>query len=84
MIIMDVNNEGTMNGFNFELMKDIIPCFEMPVIISGGAGQTQDLIDFQSSFDVEAFGVGSMVVYQGKNKGVLINMPEEKELSKLK
>ena len=82
-LIVDVKNDGRMNGLDSSLLKNIISQLKMPVIVNGGVGQTRDLIDFQKECFVEAFGVGSLVVYQGDNKGILINMPSEKELSLL-
>ena len=82
-IIVDSNRDGTMEGYNLNFLKDIVEKLNMPVIINGGAGKFSHLLDAQNEFQIEGFGLGSMVVYSGNNKGILINVPSEDKLKML-
>lgn len=81
IIIQSVDLDGSMLGYDIELIKSISSVVSIPVIALGGAGGLNDL---KTAFNIGyATGVaaGSLFVYQNKNKGVLINYPENvKEL----
>lgn len=72
LLITSINQEGTWNGFDFDLIEKVTEQVEIPIIAHGGAGSMQD-IDQVFNLNVNAVAVGSMVVYQKKGMGVLIN-----------
>ncbi len=79
LIITSVDAEGTMAGYNLELYRQVASAVRIPIIASGGAGTLEDLkpaIDAGAS----AVAAGSLFVYSGKNKGILINYPDHEEL----
>jgi cyclase len=55
----------------------------IPVIACGGAGRLQDFRAAVIEGGASAVAAGSMVVYQGRNKGVLINFPQQDDLKQL-
>ncbi|MFC2091921.1 HisA/HisF-related TIM barrel protein, partial [Elusimicrobiota bacterium] len=66
--------------YDTELLKKISACVTIPIIASGGAGKIEDFADAVKIGGVSAVAAGSMFVYQGKNRGVLINYPSIEEL----
>lgn len=82
ILLNSISNDGMMKGYDLDLIKEISNAVEIPVVACGGA---KDATDLKLALDAGAHGVaaGSMFVYYGKQKAVLINMPEEKELIKI-
>lgn len=80
IIIQSVDRDGTMDGYDLELIKSISENVSIPVVALGGAGRNSDLTAAYEKGKATALSAGSMFVYQGSNKGVLINYPEKDEL----
>jgi len=79
ILLTSIDKDGIMEGYDLELIKKVSENVNIPVIVCGGAGKIED---FKKASDVgaSALAAGSMVVYQGKNKGVLINFPSREQL----
>lgn len=73
IMVTSITQEGTWNGFDMELIEKITKQVNVPVIAHGGAGSFKD-IEEVFCLNVNAVAVGSMVVYQKKGMGVLVNM----------
>ena len=74
-----VNNDGIMKGLDIDTIKKINNICEVPLIICGGAGTLSDLEAAQNA-GASAIAAGSMFIYFGKQKGILINYPKESTL----
>ena len=70
-----------MNGYDIELVKSVVDSVNIPVIAIGGAGGINDLKTVLHDAHAHAAAGGSMFVYYGRLKAVLITAPSEKELS---
>jgi cyclase len=81
IIIQSIEQDGTMEGYDIELIKSISEAVSIPVIALGGAGNTNDLEQAHNTGFASAVAGGSMFVYQGTKKGVLINYPETKDVN---
>lgn len=77
ILITSVDHEGTWNGLNLELIKLVTSSSKVPVIAHGGAGTIQHIKDAVKLGGANAVALGSMVVYQKKDFGVLINFPDK-------
>lgn len=79
LIINSISHDGLMSGYDLELIRMISSELNIPVIASCGAGK---LSDFKKAVDSNASAVaaGSLFVYHGPRRGILINYPENKEL----
>jgi cyclase len=80
IIIISIDRDGTMIGLDRNLIKTISQNLSIPVVACGG---TKSIDDIKETFDegyAHAIAAGSLFVYYGKNKGILINFPEENEL----
>lgn len=74
-----IDQEGTMKGFNEQVIARVSNAVTIPVIASGGASCRQDLcIPIKNG--ASAVSAGSIFVFKGAEKGVLVNFPERKQL----
>jgi cyclase len=80
LIIQSIEKDGTMEGYDIELIKSISTSVSIPVIALGGAGKQEDLIEAYKHGYANALGAGSIFVYHGTKRGVLINYPKQNEL----
>lgn len=82
IIVNSIDNDGLMQGYDLNIIKEISNSLNIPVIACGGAGKLED---FKQAKENGAHGcaAGSMFVYHQKHKAVLINYPEYTELEKL-
>lgn len=82
LLVTSVDNEGTWQGFDYNLLREIADKVSVPVIANGGAGNIDHIEKAVKNSNVSAISLGSMVVYQKKGYGVLINFPDRNELEK--
>ncbi len=73
IFLTNISLEGTWKGFDIDLIKQVTESVNIPVIIHGGAGSKKDVEDAVNIGHASAVALGSMVVYQSKDMGVLIN-----------
>ena len=73
IVINSIDSDGMMNGYDIELLKEIKSNTKVPVIALGGAGNLSHIKDVFEKAKVDAVAVGSMFVYEGPLKGVLIS-----------
>ena len=81
LIIQSIEKDGTMTGYDIDLIRSISTAVGVPVIALGGAGTREHLVDAYHRGHANALAAGSLFVYQDERRGVLINYPERKELS---
>lgn len=80
LIIQSIDRDGTMEGYDVELIKSISTSVSVPTVALGGAGKEEDLIEAYRHGYANALAAGSLFVYEGKKRGVLINYPDKKRL----
>lgn len=76
LMLNNINRDGTWKGYNIDLYKNIQSHINIPLIGIGGAKDVDDISSLIKNAKCSAAGVGSMVVYQKKDMGVLINFPK--------
>lgn len=80
ILLTSINQDGTMQGYDINIIKKVTSVVGIPVIASGGAKEIKDFEEALYQGGAHAVAASSMFVYYGKQKAVLINMPEENEL----
>lgn len=80
ILLNSIDNDGNMKGYDIQLVKTIAESVNIPVTACGGAGNVQDLKMVLEKGKAHAAAAGSMFVFYGKLKAVLITAPSEKEL----
>jgi cyclase len=83
IIIQSIDHEGLMKGYDLTLTKLVSTSVNVPIVASGGAGDLQHLKSAVVEGGASAVAAGSLFVYKGKHKAVLINYPSVKELQKI-
>ena len=83
LIVQSIERDGTMEGYDFDLIESISKSVTIPVVALGGAGNRQHFKRAYQEGYASALGAGSMFVYQGKKRGVLVNYPKREELSQI-
>jgi cyclase len=76
IIIQSIERDGEMKGYDIELIKQISEAVTIPVIALGGAGNVEHLKEGAEKGFANGLAGGSMFVYQGPKRGVLISYPE--------
>ncbi|WP_282160173.1 AglZ/HisF2 family acetamidino modification protein [Ulvibacterium marinum] len=78
-----IEKDGTMSGYDIELIKKVTDAVSIPVIACGGAGKTDDFREVFDVAGVSAAAAGSLFVFQGKKRGVLISYPGSAEVKNI-
>ena len=84
IIIQSISKDGTMEGYDIDLIKSVCDAVSIPVVALGGAGKLEDFKKVYAHGNALGIAAGSFFIYQGCNKGVLINYPSWQEVSKIK
>jgi cyclase len=82
LIINAVDKDGVMEGYDLKLIEQVAQAVSVPVVACGGAGT---VLDFKKAVIAGASGVaaGSVFIYHGPHRAVLINYPTQEELKKI-
>lgn len=80
IVLTSVDQEGTWNGFDEDLIDYINKKVNIPFIVNGGCGKVGDLKKILRKTGVQAAAIGSMAVYQKKGMGVLIRFPKRSQI----
>lgn len=88
ILINNVDRDGLMQGYDHELISLIRDNSAIPITVLGGAGSVEDLVKVVEEFGVVGVAAGSLFVFKGAYKAVLINYLSNKDrdqiLSRLK
>jgi cyclase len=80
LIVQSIDRDGTMSGYDIGLIKEISENVKIPVVALGGGGTMEHLKQVYTEGFANGLAAGSLFVYQGPKRGVLINYPEKNEL----
>lgn len=83
IVINSVDNDGVMKGYDINFLHEIKAITKVPIIALGGAGSLNHIKEVLEKSKVDAVACGSMFVYQGPLKGVLISYPSNKKIKEL-
>lgn len=82
LLLNDIDRDGTMKGLDLELIENVSKMVSIPVIASGGVSDLNSIKEgFASGAD--AVAAGSLFVYKGPLKAVLINYPDRNKIESL-
>lgn len=83
ILLTSIEREGTWLGFDLDLVRRVAGAVDLPVIAHGGAGKLEHIEQVLGQSGASAVALGSMVVYQKKDMGVLVNFPDKKLLEQV-
>lgn len=82
IILNNIDKDGKMDGYDVELIKTFSHNLKVPLVVSGGAG---NILHFKEALEAgaHACAAGSMFVFQGKLRGILISYPSQEQLKEI-
>ena len=83
VLLTSIDREGSMDGFDLELIESVAEVLSVPLIAHGGAGKWSQLSGPLRDGGASAVAAGSLFVYQGSSRGVLINYPPRAQVLRL-
>jgi imidazole glycerol-phosphate synthase subunit HisF len=79
VIINSVDQDGVMKGYDLELVRKIRGAINSPVTVLGGAGSLNDIGQLIKEHGIIGVSAGSLFVFKGVYRAVLINYPSRSE-----
>lgn len=83
IVINSIDRDGKMEGYDFTLIDIVRSATEVPMTILGGAGNLEDIRKVISKYKIIGVAAGSLFVFKGKYRAVLISYPGKKEKQEL-
>jgi len=83
IIVQSVDRDGTYEGYDIELIKKVSESVTIPVIALGGAKDYSDFSGAAKEGFASAVAAGSIFVYHGTRRAVLINFPSKTQINEL-
>lgn len=83
LMVTSIEHDGMMQGYDLMLIRAISAAVTIPVVAAGGAGVLTDFKAAVGSAYASAVAAGSLFVYHGPRKAVLVNYPKGDELLNL-
>ncbi|MFA5095653.1 MAG: AglZ/HisF2 family acetamidino modification protein [Candidatus Paceibacterota bacterium] len=82
IFLNSIDRDGLMQGFDLSLISEASKAVSIPLIVCGGAGKIEDFKEAIMA-GASAVAAGSMFIFYGRQRAVLINFPHQKELDLL-
>ncbi len=76
IVLNSIDNDGVMKGYDMNLTARMREEITLPLTILGGAGSLKDIGDLISRYRIIGAAAGSLFVFKGVYKAVLINYPD--------
>ena len=83
IVINSVDRDGLMQGYDLELAAQVRAALNVPMTFLGGAGSLDDLGQLVGKLGVVGAAAGSLFVFKGKYRTVLINYPTPEQKTQL-
>jgi cyclase len=83
VVINSINNDGVMKGFDLKLARLVREALSLPMTVLGGAGSLKDICALFHALGIIGAGAGSLFVFKGNYRAVLINYPNQTDKDKL-
>lgn len=83
IVVNSIDNDGVMKGYDMAIADKIRAAVTVPLTIIGGAGTMDDIARLVQRFGIIGAGAGSLFVFKGTYKAVLINYPGLEERDRL-
>jgi len=83
LLVTSMDRDGTWAGQDVKLTESVSSKIHIPVISNGGTGTVHHIGEVVKQGGASAVAVGSMLVFQGKDLGVLVNFPDKNDLQEV-
>ena len=79
IVVHSIDRDGTMKGYNLDLARQVRQAVALPMTVLGGAGSVDDIKTLIHAFGTVGAAAGSLFVFRGKYRAVLISYPSREE-----
>jgi cyclase len=79
VVLNSIDQDGVMKGYDLDLVERVRLATTLPMTVLGGAGSLSDLEGLIRRFGTIGAAAGSLFVFKGKYRAVLINYPSRLE-----
>jgi cyclase len=79
IVVNSVDRDGEMKGYDLNLFEQIRQVVHLPLTVLGGAGSLGDVKELINRYGIVGAAAGSLFVFKGKYRAVLINYPNRAE-----
>jgi len=83
LIVQSIERDGMMQGYDINLIKSVSETVTIPVVALGGAGNINHMKQVCNEANASGLAAGSMFVYHGARRGILLSYPDKNDLSNL-
>lgn len=83
IVLNFIDKDGTMSGYDINFIKKIKNIINIPLTVLGGAGSYEDLHSLIKHFGIIGAAAGSLFVFKGRYRAVLITYPNNNEKNKI-
>jgi cyclase len=83
IVINSIDRDGVMKGYDMDLIDKVRERISLPMTVLGGAGSLTDIKKVTDRHGVIGVAAGSLFVFKGPYKAVLINYPNQEEKKQL-
>ncbi len=81
IFLNSIDRDGTGRGYDIDIIRKVSHAISIPLVACGGAGRIEDLAEAVAG-GASAVAAGSMFVFHGKHRAVLITYPLYEELER--
>lgn len=81
LLVYSIDRDGTMQGYDIPLVREVSAAVRIPVIACGGAGSLDHMVEVIQKAHAASAAAGSLFVFQGKHRAVLITYPDEQAIA---
>ena len=79
ILLQNVDLDGSMKGFDEDLIDKVYKNINVPLTILGGAGSLADLKSLINKYRFIGLAAGSIFIFKGKHKAVLVTYPDQEQ-----
>ena len=83
ILINNIDRDGILSGYDMDLISEVRQKVNIPITALGGAGKLADISEIFKEFGIIGASAGSIFVFKGKYRAVLIQYPSEIEKNEL-
>ena len=80
IMLNNISREGAGKGYDLSLVQAVTSSVPIPVVAIGGASSVEDMFQCVDKGHASAVGVGSLFVFKGAHKAVLVSYPDQQSL----
>lgn len=83
IVINSIDNDGMMKGYDLAIAEEVRRAVSVPITVMGGAGSVEDMKQAVQRLGVVGVGAGSLFVFKGQFRAVLISYPSQGDRDEL-